>query len=120
MTANILIVDDLPTNIKVLEAKLLHEYYIVYTATSGLEAIEMLKNHDIDVILLDCMMPGLDGFETCKIIKSSPDTMHIPVIIVTALSDIEDKIKGLEAGADEFLTKPVDACRTICKIKISL
>lgn len=108
MTANILIVDDLDTNIKVLEAKLLNEYYIVYTAKSAEEAYEVLRNSKIDVILLDCMMPEIDGFEACRTIKSSIDTMHIPVVIVTALTDVQDRIKGLEAGADEFLTKPVD------------
>lgn len=117
MTANILIVDDLETNIKVLEAKILKEYYIPYTAKSAKEAFEILKNHKIDVILLDCMMPEIDGFEACKIIKSSPDTMHIPVVIVTALTDTEDKIRGLEAGADEFLTKPVDDTALFARLK---
>lgn len=117
MTANILIVDDLETNIKVLEAKILKEYYIPYTAKSAKEAFEILKNNKIDVILLDCMMPEMDGFEACKIIKSSPETMHIPVVIVTALTDIEDKIKGLESGADEFLTKPVDDTALFARLK---
>jgi two-component system cell cycle response regulator len=97
MAANILVVDDVETNVKLLEAKLLDEFYIVYTARSGYEAIEVLKNNKIDVVLLDC-----------RIIKASPNSMHIPVVIITALTDIEDKIKGLEAGADEFLTKPVN------------
>ncbi len=123
MTANILVVDDLEPNIKVLEAKLLKEYYVVYTANSGFAAIEILKNHKIDVILLDCMMPELDGFETCKRIKANPETTHIPVVIVTALYDIEYRIKGLEAGADEFLTKPVNdtalfaRLKSLCRIK---
>lgn len=117
MTANVLIVDDLETNIKVLEAKILKEYYIPYTAKSAKEAFEILENNKIDVILLDCMMPEMDGFEACKIIKSSPETMHIPVVIVTALTDIEDKIKGLEAGADEFLTKPVDDTALFARLK---
>lgn len=117
MTANILIVDDLKTNIKVLEAKILKEYYIVHTAQSAKEAFEVLKHNKIDVILLDCMMPEMDGFEACKIIKSSPDTMHIPVVIITALTDTEDKIKGLEAGADEFLTKPVDDNALFARLK---
>ena len=117
MTANILVVDDLDTNIKVLEAKLLSEYYTVFTATSGIEALEILESNKIDVILLDCMMPGMDGFETCKRIKSNPDTTHIPVVIVTALSDLEDKIKGLEAGADEFLTKPVNDIELFARLK---
>lgn len=123
MTANILVVDDLEPNIKVLEAKLLKEYYVVYTANSGHAALEVLKNHKIDVILLDCMMPELDGFETCKRIKANPETTHIPVVIVTALYDVEYRIKGLEAGADEFLTKPVNdtalfaRLKSLCRIK---
>ncbi len=108
MTATVLVVDDLEQNVKLLEAKLLSEYYVVFTASNGLEAIDMLSKHQIDVILLDGMMPGIDGFETCRKIKANPDTMHVPIVIVTALSDVEDRIKGLEAGADEFLTKPFD------------
>lgn len=117
MSGNILIVDDLETNLKLLEAKLLDEFYIVHTAKSGYEALEVLKNNIIDVILLDCMMPELDGFETCRIIKASPETMHIPVVIVTALTDIDDKVRGLEAGADEFLTKPVDDTALFARLK---
>jgi two-component system cell cycle response regulator len=108
MSTTVLVVDDLDTNIKLLEAKLLREYYLVLIASSGQEAIDILANHDVDVILLDGMMPGMDGFETCRKIKANPATTHIPVVMVTALSDIEDRVKGLEAGADEFLTKPVD------------
>lgn len=108
MTARILVVDDLEQNIKLLEAKLLTGYYIVFTASSGKAAIELLEKEKIDVILLDGMMPDMDGFETCKLIKSNPKTTHIPVVMITALSDISDRIHGLEVGADEFLTKPVD------------
>ena len=108
MSTTVLVVDDLDTNIKLLEAKLLREYYLVLIASSGQEEIDILENHDVDVILLDGMMPGMDGFETCRKIKANPATTHIPVVMVTALSDIEDRVKGLEAGADEFLTKPVD------------
>ncbi|RYE06427.1 MAG: PleD family two-component system response regulator [Rickettsiaceae bacterium] len=117
MTANILVVDDLEPNIKLLEAKLLIGYYTVFTANSGTRAIEILKEQKIDVVLLDVMMPGMDGFEACRRIKTNPDTMHIPVIMVTALSDIEDKIKGLEAGADEFLTKPIDDTSLFARVK---
>lgn len=108
MTARILVVDDLEPNVKLLEAKLLSEYYVVFTASSGKEAIDILSKEKIDVILLDGMMPGMDGFETCKIIKKNPETTHIPVVMVTALSDISDRVHGLEVGADEFLTKPVN------------
>lgn len=117
MTANILIVDDLETNVKLLEAKILKEYYNVFTAQSAMAAFKVLQEQKIDVVLLDCMMPEMDGFEACRKIKSTPETMHIPVVIVTALSDIEDKIKGLEAGADEFLTKPVDDTSLFARLK---
>jgi two-component system cell cycle response regulator len=108
MTATVLVVDDLEQNIKLLEAKLLSEYYTVLTANNGLKALKMLKQHDIDIVLLDVMMPEIDGFEVCRQIKSNPETTHIPVVMVTALSEIGDRIKGLESGADEFLTKPIN------------
>lgn len=117
MTANVLVVDDLEPNVKLLEAKLLSEYYTVFTASSGMKALEMLKQNKIDVVLLDVMMPGIDGFETCRRIKADPETTHIPVLMVTALSDIEDRIKGLEAGADEFLTKPINDTPLFARVK---
>lgn len=117
MTANVLVVDDLETNIKLLEAKLLSEYYTVFTANTGARGLELLKTHKIDVVLLDVMMPGMDGFETCRRIKADPETTHIPVVMVTALSDVEDRIKGLEAGADEFLTKPIDDTPLFARVK---
>lgn len=116
MSTTVLVVDDLDTNIRLLEAKLLKAYYLVLTATSGQQALDMLTHHDVDVILLDGMMPGMDGFETCRKIKANPATMHIPVVMVTALSDIEDRVKGLEAGADEFITKPVDEVSLFARV----
>lgn len=117
MTATILVVDDLPQNIKLLEAKLLSEYYNVVSASSGAEALEALKQHKIDLVLLDVMMPEMDGFETCNRIKTDPDTTHIPVIMVTALSGIEDRVKGLEAGADEFIAKPIVDTALFARVK---
>ena len=117
MTANILIVDDLELNIKLLEAKLLGEYYTVFTASNSKDALQILANNKIDVILLDVMMPGEDGFVTCLKIKSNPDTTHIPVIMITALSDVEDRVKGLEAGADEFLTKPINDTALFARVR---
>lgn len=117
MTANVLIVDDVEANIKVLEVKLLSEYYTVFTANTGMKALEVLEKNKIDVILLDVMMPEMDGFETCRKIKANPETTHIPVVMVTALSDIEDRIKGLEAGADEFLTKPINDTPLFARVK---
>ncbi len=117
MTATVLVVDDLEPNIKLLEAKLLAEYYTVITANSGDKALEAVANNKIDIVLLDVMMPGMDGFETCKKIKDNPETTHIPVVMVTALSETEDRIKGLEVGADEFLTKPIDDTALFARIR---
>lgn len=117
MTATVLIVDDLESNLKLLEAKLLAEYYTVYSATSGAEALKILSNTKIDVVLLDVMMPGMDGLETCQLIKANKNTAHIPVIIITALSDVEDKVRGLEAGADDFLTKPIQDIPLFARVK---
>ena len=117
MTATVLVVDDLDANVKLLEAKLLSEYYTVITANSGLGALQSLTQNKIDIVLLDVMMPGMDGFETCAKIKSNPETTHIPVVMVTALSEIEDRIKGLEAGADEFLTKPINDTALFARVK---
>ncbi|WP_103897213.1 PleD family two-component system response regulator [Rickettsia fournieri] len=113
----ILVVDDIEPNIKLLTAKLLKEYYTVLTANSGKEALAILKKGKIDIILLDVMMPAMDGFEVCKTIKTDPETTHIPVVMVTALSDIDDRVKGLEAGADEFLTKPINDTALFVRLK---
>ncbi|KJW05427.1 PleD family two-component system response regulator [Rickettsia argasii] len=113
----ILVVDDIEPNIKLLTAKLLKEYYTVLTANSGKKALAILKKGKIDIILLDVMMPEMDGFEVCKTIKTDPETTHIPVVMVTALSDIDDRVKGLEAGADEFLTKPINDTALFVRLK---
>jgi two-component system cell cycle response regulator len=107
MPGRVLIVDDIRPNITLLEAKLTSEYYDVIAADSGHKAIDLAKRESPDLILLDIMMPGLDGFKTCEILKSDPTTAHIPIIMVTALSDPADRVRGLEAGADDFLSKPV-------------
>lgn len=117
MIATILVVDDLEPNVKLLQAKLLAEYYTVLTASNGAAALEILANNKVDIVLLDVMMPGMDGFETCQRIKSNPDTVHIPVVMVTALSDIQDRIKGLEVGADEFLTKPINDTALFARVE---
>jgi two-component system cell cycle response regulator len=117
MTAIVLVVDDLLPNVKLLEVKLTSEYYEVVTARSGAEAIEIANQRPIDIILLDVMMPDMDGFETCRKLKSSEKTANIPVVMVTALSETEDRVQGLEAGADDFLTKPINDTALFARIK---
>lgn len=117
MTARILVVDDVDSNVKLLEARLLSEYYDVVTAYSGLEAIEICLGDQIDVVLLDILMPEMDGFEVCRRLKSDPRTSDIPVVMVTSLNGPEDKIRGLEAGADDFLSKPVSDVQLLSRIK---
>ena len=105
MTARVLVVDDILANVRLLEAKLTSEYFEVQTASNGLDALDAIGKFNPDIILLDVMMPGIDGIEVCKRIKANPDSQHIPVIMVTALDQPEDRIRGLEAGADDFITK---------------
>lgn len=117
MTARVLVVDDLEPNVKLLEAKLRAEYFDVLGANSGEEAIELAAKEKPDIILLDVMMPGMDGFETCRRLKSDPETMHIPVVMVTALDQQADRVTGLEAGADDFLTKPVEDLALFARVR---
>jgi two-component system, cell cycle response regulator len=117
MTARVLVVDDILANVKLLEARLQAEYFEVLTANSGQQALDVLARERVDVILLDVMMPGMDGFETCRHIKSNHATHHIPVVMVTALDQPSDKVLGLESGADDFLTKPVDDIALVTRVK---
>ena len=117
MTARVLVVDDILANVKLLEARLNAEYFEVLTARSGEEALGVVRSSPVDVVLLDVMMPGMDGFEVCRQIKSVAATAQLPIVMVTALDQAADKVRGLEAGADDFLTKPVDDIALITRVK---
>lgn len=117
MSARILVVDDILPNVKLLEAKLSREYYEVLTATSGPEALERVLRDSPDIVLLDVMMPGMDGFEVCSKIKQNPEVAHIPVVMVTALTDAHDRVRGLESGADDFLSKPVNDTALMARVR---
>ena len=117
MTARVLVVDDILSNVKLLEAKLTTEYFEVVTAFSGLEALAKVDECDPDIVLLDVMMPGMDGFEVCRRIKANPKTAHVPIVMVTALDQPSDRVAGLDAGADDFLTKPVDDAALFARVR---
>ncbi len=117
MTARVLVVDDIPANVKLLEARLSAEYFDVVTAHNGAEALAICERAECDIVLLDVMMPDMDGFEVCRRLKSSPTTHHIPVVMVTALDQPSDRVAGLQAGADDFLTKPVSDIALIARVR---
>ena len=117
MSARVLVVDDVLPNVKLLEAKLTREYFDVITAFDGPEALIKAEGDAPDIILLDVMMPGMDGFEVCRRLKENRKTMHIPVVMVTALSDTTDRVRGLQNGADDFLTKPVNDIALFARVR---
>jgi two-component system, cell cycle response regulator len=117
MTARVLVVDDVPANVRLLEARLSAEYFDVITATSGQDALAVCERAECDLVLLDVMMPDMDGFEVCRRLKSNPATQHIPVVMVTALDQPSDRVRGLEAGADDFLTKPIPEMALIPRVR---
>jgi two-component system cell cycle response regulator len=117
MTARILVVDDIEANVRLLQAKLSAEYYEVSVAYDGLAALEAAAAEQPDIILLDVMMPGLDGFEVCRRLKADIATRHIPVVLVTALDGRRDRLVGLDAGADDFLTKPIDDVSLLARVR---
>src|SRR5476651_1912461 len=117
MTARILVIDDIEANVRLLEAKLTSEYYDVMTALDGPTGLALAASEAPDIILLDVMMPGMDGFEVCRRLKEDPLTRHIPIVLVTALDGRADRIAGLEAGADEFLNKPIDDVMLFSRVR---
>lgn len=117
MSARILIVDDTPLNVKLLAAKLARDYYVVSTAENGEDALKKAMQEKPDLILLDVMMPVMDGFETCRRLKADPATAPIPVVIITALTDVADRVRGLEEGADDFLAKPINDLALMARIR---
>ncbi|HEX7272032.1 MAG TPA: response regulator [Casimicrobiaceae bacterium] len=118
--ARILIVDDNPTNVKVLQTRLAAEGYEVITASDGEEALAAAKQHTPDLILLDVMMPKLDGFEVCRRLRADPSFPFTPIVLVTAMADSKDIVAGLEAGGDEYLTKPVDHAALAARVRSML
>jgi two-component system cell cycle response regulator len=117
VTARVLVVDDVSANVKLLEARLSAEYFDVVTATNGVEALAICERSECDIVLLDVMMPDMDGFEVCRRLKGNPATHYIPVVMVTALDLPSDRVRGLDAGADDFLTKPVSDVALIARVR---
>jgi two-component system cell cycle response regulator len=117
MSARVLVVDDVRANLKLLEVRLNAEYFEVVTAATGPEALELCERGQCDIVLLDVMMPGMDGFEVARRLKANPVTHHIPIVMVTALDQPADRVRGLEAGADDFLTKPVNDLALIARVR---
>ncbi|MCX7920211.1 MAG: response regulator [bacterium] len=115
--ATVLVVDDIEQNVTLLEAYLKLEGYRVIKAYNGEEALQKVEQDPPDIILLDIMMPGIDGYEVCSRLKNDPKTQFIPIVMVTALQDIEDKIKGIEVGADDFISKPFNKEELFTRVK---
>lgn len=120
MTARVLVVDDVPANLRLLEAKLRAEYFEVALAASGPEALALSTAWAPDIILLDIMMPGMDGYEVCRRLKAQPATAHIPVVMVTALTEQAERVRGLQVGADDFISKPVDTALLFARLRALL
>lgn len=117
MSGRILVVDDVATNRMILRAKLAASYYDVLLSENGHDAIEKTRTEQPDLILLDVVMPDMNGYDVCKVLKSDPATQHIPVIMVTALNEASDRLRGLECGADDFLSKPINDLALFSRVR---
>jgi adenylate cyclase len=115
--ARILVVDDTPVNVKLLADLAAAKGYRVITASSGAEALKIISDSPPDLVLLDVVMPGMSGYDVCRAIRRDPTTAMLPVVLVTALDPHEERVKGLEAGADDFLTKPVHAPELVARVR---
>jgi len=113
----ILVVDDTPVNVRLLSDLLTARHYVVATAASGPEALEKIDRETPDLVLLDVMMPGMSGYDVCRKLRENPDTSLLPVVMVTALDPAQERVKGLEAGADDFLTKPINQLELLARVR---
>lgn len=120
MSEKILIVDDDPELLRLIAFPLHRAGYETLGATDGAQALEKVRNEKPDLMILDIMLPGLDGIEVCKRLRSQPETDTLPIIMLSALTSVDDKIKGLEAGADEYLTKPISPKEVVARVRALL
>src|SRR6266571_8973775 len=117
ITGTILVADDQTANRELLDELLTTQGFKVITVPDGAAALQEFAKARVDLVLLDVMMPHLNGFEVCEKIKSNPDTYLVPVILITALSDKQDRIEGIKAGADDFLSRPVDRTELLARVR---
>lgn len=117
MKPKVLVVDDNPLNIELLDAYLKSSGYEIITATNGREALSIIDSNPPDLLLLDIMMPEMDGYEVCRKVKGEPSTRTIPIVLLTALHDVQDRIKGIEAGCDDFISKPFNNIELLTRVK---